>query len=261
MKIYCCQHDIEWENKPANFARVRKLIAKAKPEHGSLVLLPEMFATGFTMNVASAAEGAAGETAGFLSATARELGVHLLAGVIGRAPDGRGRNQAVVFSPDGRGLAHYTKLQPFVPGGEAEHYAAGDRIVTFQWQGVTVAPFICYDLRFPEVFRHAAQASRPQLMTVIASWPEARIEHFVKLVQARAIENQCYVAGVNRIGSDPQFNYTGRTLIADFMGKVVADAGKRECVIKAKLDLAKLAEYRAALPFLNDMRTDFVRRL
>jgi omega-amidase len=125
--------------------------------------------------------------------------------------------------------------------------------VTFAWGECLVAPFICYDLRFPEIFRPVARAGA-QLITVIASWPEARIAQWVKLLQARAIENQCYVAGVNRVGSDPRFRYSGRSMIVDFRGDVIADAGSEANLISAELDLAGLAEYRRELPFLADMR-------
>jgi predicted amidohydrolase len=116
-----------------------------------------------------------------------------------------------------------------------------------------VAPFICYDLRFPEHFRTAARHGA-QLITVIASWPIARIQHWVTLLQARAIENQAYVAGTNRCGTDPKFTYTGRSLIVSPKGEILADAGNAETVISADLSLDDLLAYRKDLPFLADMR-------
>jgi predicted amidohydrolase len=260
VKVFGCQHDIVWENRAPNHAKVKALLASANIPRGSLVLLAEMFACGFSMNIPAIAEGAARETEKFLAATARELGVYLLGGIVGNGANGRGRNEAVVFTPEGREVARYCKTQPFAPGGETAAYEAGTGAILFQWGGCTVSPFICYDLRFPEIQRPAVRAGA-QLMTFIASWPDARLAHWVKLLQARAIENQCWVAGVNRIGSDPQFHYSGRSLIVNHMGEIVADAGDRECVIGAEIDLAAMAAYRKDRPFLADMREDFVRPL
>src|SRR5262245_16586920 len=170
MKIYCCQLDLAWENQKANFAKARSLFTAAKPERGSLVLLPELFATGFTMNAAPLAEKPGGETELFLAALARDLGVFILGGVLGAAAQGRGRNLSVVFSPEGRELARYAKMQTFTIGGETTAYEAGNEPVIFSWAGFAVAPFICYDLRFPEHFRVATKRGA-QLITVISSWP------------------------------------------------------------------------------------------
>jgi predicted amidohydrolase len=253
MTIYCCQLDLAWEDKQANFAKARSLLTAAKPERGSLVLLPELFATGFTMNAAPLAEKPGGETEQFLAGLACELGVFTLGGVLGAGSQGRGRNLSVVFSPEGREITRYAKMQTFTIGGETAAYEAGSEPVIFAWAGFAVAPFICYDLRFPEHFR-AATRRGAQLITVISSWPVARIEHWVALLRARAIENQAYVAGCNRSGKDPKLNYNGRSLIVSPKGDVLADAGDGEKVIRADVDLAALLAYRKELPFLADMR-------
>src|SRR5438874_4285946 len=253
MKIYCCQIDIQWEDKKANFAKVRALLGSEKLEKEALVLLPEMFATGFSMNVGAIAEKERGVTETFLSETARQFGVFLKAGVVAQGEGRHGRNEALLFSPDGELLARYCKLQPFTLGGEAQNYEAGREIVVVPWRGFSLAPFVCYDLRFPEVFR-AAVLRGANLITVIASWPVARIHHWVTLLQARAIENQAYVAGVNRTGVDPSFTYTGRSVIVNPHGDILADAGAAEGVISAEVDLASLQAWRAEFPALQDMR-------
>jgi omega-amidase len=253
MKIYCVQLDTVWENKPASIARAEALLRGAKPNPGSLVLLPEMFATGFSMNVAGIREEPRREAEQFLAATACELGIFLMGGIASGGGSGKGRNEAVVFTPQGKELARYHKMQPFTPGGESDNYEAGREPVLFQWQGFTVSPFICYDLRFPEHFRDATRRGA-QLLTVIANWPVARIQHWVTLLQARAIENQAYVAGVNRAGTDPKLTYTGRSLIISPKGEILADAGEGEGVISAEANVADLEAYRHDLPFLRDMR-------
>lgn len=254
VNVVALQLDISWENKPANFDKVRRLLAQAKPEKDSLAVLPEMFATGFSMNVAAIAEAYGGETEQFLSGVAREFGVFLVGGAAMRGRDGQVRNKALIFSSEGKLMTFYAKIHPFTPGGEADHYTAGEQPVAFRWSDCHVSPFVCYDLRFPEIFREAAAAHRPELFTVIANWPEKRIQHWVRLLQARAIENQAYVVGVNRVGSDPYYNYTGRSLIVDPQGEILADAGEREGFIQVKLDLENLCKYREGLPFLADLR-------
>jgi len=253
VNILALQLDIAWENKAANFDHVRRLLARAAPEKDSLVVLPEMFATGFTMNTAAMAETYGGETEQFLAGAAREFGVCLVAGAAMRGRDGRARNKALAFSPAGELLAFYAKMRPFTLGGEATHYCPGEHPVVFPWRDWTISPFVCYDLRFPEIFRQATAAHQPHLFAVIANWQPRRIHHWVRLLQARAIENQAYVVGVNRAGSDPQFVYNGRSVIVDFHGEIIADAGDGEGLIQARLELASLLEYRRDLPFLADM--------
>ena len=254
MNVLGLQFDIEWENKPANFATVHRMLAAAAPDTNSLVVLPEMFAIGFSMNTALIAETYGGATEQFLANTAKEFGICLLAGVAARGRDGRTRNKALAFSPTGDLLSYYAKMRPFRPGGESTHYTAGEHTTVFHWDGASVSPFICYDLRFPELFRETASQHQPELFVVIASWPDKRIHHWVRLLQARAIENQAYVIGVNRIGNDPSHSYPGRSILVDPHGEILADAGAAEGYVRGRLDLPNLRKYREGLPFLADMR-------
>ena len=253
MKLYCVQLDIIWENKRANFERVDRLLDATPPERGALVLLPEMFATGFSMDVAAVREGRQRETEQYLAKTAKQRGIFLMGGLVTAKTNGKGSNQAVVFSPDGEELARYSKLQPFTLGGESKHYDAGRAVVLFEWNRLQVSPFVCYDLRFPEHFRTAARRGA-QLLTVIANWPVARIHHWTALLQARAIENQAYVAGVNRCGRDPKLTYNGRSLIVSPKGDILADGGHGQSIVGVEIDPAELTVYRQQLPFLADMR-------
>lgn len=253
MKISAVQLDIAWEDKAANFARVRALLAAAPPEPGSLIVLPEMFATGFSMNLAATRQDAAREDEAFLAALAREHRANVLGGVVSPGDGAMGRNDAVAFSPDGTLLARYTKMHPFSLAGEAEGHAAGDGVVTFACGGFTVAPFVCYDLRFPEIFRAAARAGA-NLFTVIALWPAKRQQHWLTLLQARAIENQAYVIGVNRVGSEPQFSYPGRSVVIDPHGVIIADAGEQERVLTATLEAETVHAWRRDFPALRDAR-------
>ncbi len=256
MKLLGLQFDIAWENKFRNFEKVRSLLTSASVEKGSLVVLPEMFATGFSMNTGTIAEPYGGDTEKFLAGLAKDFGAYVIGGAAMSAKDGRSRNKALCFSPDGKLIAWYAKMRPFTPGGEAEHYTPGERTAVFGWGECNVSPFVCYDLRFPELFRQAAATHRPELFAVIASWPDKRIHHWTRLLQARAIENQAYVIGVNRIGTDPHYEYSGQSAIVDPDGNLIVEAGDRETFIQADLNLENLRKYRSGLPFLADMRKD-----
>ena len=174
-----------------------------------------------------------------------------------RADDGRGHNDAVVFSPDGKLLARYTKMHPFSFAGETKHYQAGADVALFDWHDVRVAPLVCYDLRFPEVFRRAVRRGA-ELLVVIANWPQPRDSHWRALLPARAIENQAFLVGVNRAGKDPLVAYSGQSMILDPRGEPLATAGQDEQVLVAEIDKASLVAYRAKFPALADLRPDLL---
>jgi omega-amidase len=255
MEVIGLQWDLVWENKEANYAHARRLLKKAGPERDSLVVLPEMFATGFSMNVAGIAEEEGGPTPVFLSEMAREFRVFVIGGVVLRDPNGRGRNEALVMGPGGEEIGRYCKLHPFRMAGETEHYQEGVKSLVVRWGEFTVSPFICYDLRFPEVFRSGA-ARGAEVIVVIASWPAARVAHWRALLQARAIENQAYVVGINRCGSDPQLAYPGASVAFGPSGTCVGELGAEEGILRVRLDPAELRRYREKLPFLRDLRCD-----
>jgi omega-amidase len=256
MELLGLQLDIAWEDRETNHAKVRDLLEASRPKPGSIVALPELFASGFSMNLEQIADNETRATERFLIELAKHYRVHVIGGLATRRPDCRARNEAVIAGPDGRVLARYAKIHPYTPGKEAQHYAGGEEIVTFEaGNAINVAPFVCYDLRFPEIFRAAMQRGA-NVMVVIASWPSPRVEHWITLLRARAIENQCYVMGVNRCGNDPYLPYPGRSIIADFRGNVIADAGEREGVVRANMDFAALCAYRSELPFLADAKAD-----
>jgi omega-amidase len=235
---------------------VREMLAGVSIQPGALVVLPEMFATGFSMRAAQISEPLGGPTEQFLAKLAVEYSSFVMGGVAIRATDTMGRNEAVVFGPEGEAVARYCKLQPFTFAGEKKNYQAGEGIEIFEWHEFSVAPFVCYDLRFPEIFRQAVR-SGAELFVVIANWPQVRQEHWLALLRARAIENQAYVVGINRVGSDPKVCYGGHSLIVDPRGQTVVEAGEGPQVITADIGLEPLVEYRQQFPALADMRPDF----
>jgi predicted amidohydrolase len=214
-----------------------------------------MSTSGFSMNVAAAADTSAGETEVFLARMARHYHLTILGGLARQLSDGKGANEAVAFGPDGSLLCRYRKIHSFSPAGETGAFRAGHEIVTFPWNGFTVCPLICYDLRFPELFR-AAVARGTDLFCVIANWPDRRHQHWTTLLQARAIENQAFVLGVNRSGADPHFHYAGGTSLTDPHGATLAAAGDGPELLRATPSPGTAAAWRAAFPALRDRRTD-----
>jgi predicted amidohydrolase len=253
MRVSLVQFAIAWEDPAANFARVRALLAADPPAPGGLVVLPEMFATGFTMDAARAVEGPGGEQQEFVAELARTHRCVVLGGVVTRTDSPRPANAAVAFDAAGRRLVCFGKLHGFSPAGEGAIYAAGPDVATFPCGPFAASPLVCYDLRFPEVFRRAVDAGA-DLFVVPANWPARRERHWLALLAARAIENQAYVVGVNRVGSDPNATYSGRSVVIDPMGVTIADAGEQERVVHAELDAGLLHRWRQDFPALRDRR-------
>jgi predicted amidohydrolase len=253
MEVHLCQFDSVWENRAASHDRARSLLAAAKPAEGSLIVLPEMFATGFSTNLAITCQTDAREDESFLRELACEYRSTVMGGVVSPAPSGKGFNQSVTFDPAGRELARYSKIQPFLLGSEGECHDPGDHVCTFPLGQFTVAPLVCYDLRFPEHFRTAVKVGA-DLMVVIASWPVKRHHHWLTLLQARAIENLAFVIGVNRTGADPNFLHNGRSVVVSPHGHIIADAGEGEQVLTTRIDAEAAHQWRRDFPALRDMR-------
>jgi predicted amidohydrolase len=228
------------------------MVNRGEVPAGSLLVLPEMFDVGFSMNTAATDPGDPSASEAFLQTLAVEKKVAVLAGVVARAGNGRLANEAVAFRPDGSELVRYRKCRPYSLAGEHQHYCAGTGHATFEWEGCRIAPFICYDLRFPELFRPAA--AEADMMIVIASWPEPRIEHWVRLLQARAIENLAWVLGVNRTGRDPASNYVGRSCLFDPQGNPIFEADARPQALAAEIDPGETRRWREKFPVLGDMK-------
>jgi predicted amidohydrolase len=255
MEVHLCQLDSVWENRTASHERARRLLDAAKPGKDSLIVLPEMFSTGFSTNLSVTCQTAAREDESFLRALAREYRSTVMGGVVFPAPGGKGFNQSVTFDPAGNEAARYSKIQPFLLGAEGKCHDPGSRVCTFALGQFTVAPFVCYDLRFPEHFRTAVKMGA-DLMVVIASWPVKRYHHWLTLLQARAIENLAFVIGVNRTGADPNFLHNGRSVVVSPHGHIIADAGEAEQVLSARIEAEVAQQWRQDFPALRDMRQD-----
>jgi predicted amidohydrolase len=257
VRVALLQMDLAWEDWQANHARAAKLLKRAADGGADLALLPEMFATGFSMDGAKIAQPPGGPTERWLRGLARGLGLHLIAG-LAEMCDATGassalpRNNALWVSPEGD-VARYTKLHPFSFAGEHEKFAAGENVVTWTIEGVRVTPLVCYDLRFPEPFRLAADGT--DLFAVVANWPERRRAHWQLLLKARAVENLCYVAGVNRVGEDGNGNrHMGDSSVTSPWGETLVSAAEIETVLLVDVDPKEVAQARAKFPVLRDRR-------
>lgn len=257
MKVYAVQMDQVWEDKSANFAKAESLLAKESPVPDSLIVLPELFSTGYSINVEVTTADEPEKSESFLCELAQKYKCWVLAGNAVQKTENKGGNVAVTFNPSGEKVDTFTKLHPVKYYNEDKAYAPGEGIHTFACKEFTVSPLICYDLRFPEVFR-AAAFQGANLFVVIANWPKIRIDHWEWLLRTRAVENQAYTIGVNRIGSDPNLEYSGRTLILDPQGRSLAEAQSGETILSADLDLQILLDWRETFPALKDARPDFL---
>jgi predicted amidohydrolase len=257
VKVAAVQHDIVWERPVENHARLASLIADAASSGARLIALTEMYATGFSMAADRIAEPVDGPSAQFLADEACRNGAWVCASIPTSLDDGLPTNRFLLAGPGGE-LHHYDKIHPFSYGGEHEHYRAGDRTVTVDVDGVRVTPFVCYDLRFADDFW--AEAEHTDLYVVVANWPASRSAHWTTLLRARAIENQAYVLGVNRVGAGGGIDYSGDSCVVDPFGELLAVAEPgAEQVLVADVDPARVAQVRADFPFLRDRRTFPVR--
>ncbi|SNS57158.1 Predicted amidohydrolase [Geodermatophilus pulveris] len=252
MRFGVVQHDIVWEDRAANYARLAPLVARAAGAGAEFVLLSETFSTGFSMTP-GIGEPEGGPSAGFLQAQAAEHGVWVAGSCPEVAPDGQlPYNSFVLAGPDGT-VHRYRKLHPFTHGGEHERFRAGEKPVTVDVGGLRVTPFVCYDLRFADVFWHAALDTDVYLVT--ANWPAARRLHWQTLLQARAIENQAYVVACNRVGTAGDGTpHAGDSRIVSPMGELLATAAGVETVLVADVDPAEVTATRQRLAFLADRR-------
>lgn len=251
MKISLVQFSADWENKSSSMKKIDNLM-KGNSRLGKMVIFPEMTLTGFTMNASSMAESMKGKSLNFFSKFAVEKKVHVFTGIIEKSGNGF-FNTLVHIDANGKLKTKYRKIHPFSFSKEDKFYSKGKKLNITEVDGWKIGLSICYDLRFPELYRLYAK-EKVDLIINIANWPIARIEHWRTLLKARAIENQCYIAGVNRVGKDLKLNYSGFSSVFDPMGKEIVSMKDEEKIITAEIDKDYVKEVRKKLPFLEDMR-------
>lgn len=244
IRIAICQSDIVWEQTGVNLARLEKTVADADAE---IVVLPEMFATGFKLMPARVDEPMDGLIVRTMHRWASDYGKAVVGSVVISEGDCY-YNRMLFVEPSGK-MTIYDKRHPFSPGGEGKFYRRGDRRVVVEYGGFRFLLLVCYDLRFPVWSRCRGDYDA---IVYVASWDSVRRAAWCTLLRARAIENQCYVIGVNRVGDDPEDHYVGDSAVIDYLGRDLVNAGDRECCLVATLDLEELRGFREKFPTWRD---------
>lgn len=251
MKAGLVQFSPIWEAPEKNIEVIEMLIGGCNTKY-DIIIFPELTLTGFTMNSIKYAEDLAGISHTYFMKLASRIKTNIFAGLI-EYDDNKIFNSLVHFDEFGLVHARYRKVHPFSMSNENKYYSAGDELVITDVNRTKIGLSICYDLRFPELYRLYAK-EKIEVMINIANWPVTRIEHWKTLLKARAIENQFYMIGVNRTGEDPQYNYCGATAVFDPLGNEKIMADDRVGIFEVELNLNEVDRVRTDLPFLNDMK-------
>jgi predicted amidohydrolase len=260
LRISLVQGDTRWHDPAGNRDYYAHLIA---PLHGTtdLVLLPETFTSGFSNEAIHQAETMDGPTVAWLRTQARALAAAVCGSVQIRAGNGAASsavyNRLFFVTPDGA-VSTYDKRHLFRYAKEHERYAAGRARLTVEWRGWRICPLVCYDLRFPVFARNRYDVECPggldfDLQIYVANWPSARVHAWKTLLRARAIENLCFVAGLNRVGTDGNgLHYSGDSAVLDFLGQPLSECADAEVVVTTTLPAAELLAHRARFPAMLD---------
>lgn len=259
MKIGLAQMDMVWENKEKNLIIAENFIQDAVKKKIDYLLFPEMSLTGFSMNVNKIGEQSEKQTTlSHFSTFSKQYKIFLGIGYVENGNE-KSKNHFAVLNPLGEIIADYVKIHPFSYGDEGNYYTGGRKIEYCNIQDIITAPFICYDLRFPEIFQIASKTAH--LITVAANWPKERKEHWLTLLKARAIENQCYIAGVNRIGYGNGIQYIGDSIILNPYGEIISSAIEKECIVSAQIDKSIVLKYRADFKLKEDRKEVLYQQL
>lgn len=250
MKVAVTQMDIVWENKEANKHICKNMVSEAARRKAELIIFPEMTLTGFTMNTDYAGEKSleGGETVEYFKELSINYNIDIIFGMVYISDKSYNLS---VFIEKGKLKAFYKKIHPFSYGGETDYYSRGNEIVSVDYKGERLSMFVCYDLRFPEIFQSASKESR--IITVIANWPAARKEHWDTLLKARAIENQSFVIGVNRTGRGDGLEYTASSAVYSPYGERLTESTDNE-LLYVDINISEADRYRAEFPLKNDRR-------
>ncbi|MFN7676636.1 amidohydrolase [Flavobacterium sp.] len=247
MKIALIQTSLIWENPIENRSHLAQKITGFM-EDVDLIVLPEMFSSGFTMNPKAVAETMQGETVSWLQHLAKAKDCAITGSLV-IEENGNYYNRLVFVFPTGE-IKTYDKRHLFSLAGENEFYAAGKDKLILEYKGYKICPLICYDLRFPVFSRNVENYD---VLLYVANWPKPRVNAWDILLKARSVENMCYTIGVNRIGKDHNHHeYIGHTQVIDFLGEYVLEPQEADAVFIVELNKAKLLETRKKLAFLND---------
>lgn len=248
LNVLGIQFDIVWKNKEENLAYLNREFEKLENNNLDLVVLPEMFQTGFCFDKILAENYHSSQTIIWLKNWALQLETTIMASLMVEE-NGMIFNRLVVVSKNDQ-IKHYDKRHLFSMSNEPQHFSAGNEKLIFEVNGWRICPMICYDFRFPVWVRNT---EKYDVLVFVANWPQRRSMHWEKLLEARAIENQCYVVGINRIGDDGNGVYhDGRSAIINPLGEKIIQKINASGQLIAQLNKHDLEEIRLNMPFLND---------
>ena len=269
MKLALAKIDITFEDKSKNKETVIQFIKQATDQNVDMIFFPEMTLTGFSMNTSLVGEDN-NETLEFFKKKSSEFNIYIGFGYVEGTSHSK-NNYSVVSPrvvplgvprvvlqgvpqkvPEGVELVNYSKIHPFSFGSESKFYESGNEIKLFNAFGFTITPFICYDLRFPEIFQIASKTAT--LITVASTWPMKRREHWITLLKARAIENQCYIAGINRAGEENGLIYSGDSMIIDPLGNIISSLYMEEGLVIADICQDDVIEIRENFRLKDDRK-------
>lgn len=253
MRVAAIQHDIVWEDRDATLANLAPKVVEAAAAGAELIVLTEMFATGFSMRSHLTAEAEDGPTVNWMQRQAQAEGVVLAASVPLVGEEGDLATNSLMVVNDQGPLYRYDKRHPFSYAGEHERFAPGTRDVIADLGDVRWGLTVCYDLRFAD--QYWRMGPDVDAFIVVANWPASRREHWCGLLRARAIENQAYVIGVNRVGeagAQGQLSYVGDSCILDPLGRELAVAAYDPTILFAQVEPERVTQVRERFPFIQD---------
>lgn len=256
MKIALAQLDIKWEDKNFNIIKCEKFIKEASYKGCSIIIFPEMTLTGFSMNTSIIGEDIDGFTVTSFKKFAKENKIAVCFGYV-KNNNRKALNEMIIVDKNGLVVSKYDKIHPFSYGEESKYYEGGKSISTCNIDEFNIGSFICYDLRFPEVFQASSKIN--EIIFLIANWPKERIEAFNILLRARAIENQCYIAAVNRVGESDGLNYNGYSQVVDPLGNVLISENKCEKLIICDILKEKVFSVRRNFSLKEDRREEIYK--
>ena len=256
-KIACVQMDIAYGQPDENCRRASNEIRMAADLNPDIIILPELWTTGYDLKrLDLIADQNGAETEAFLCRHAAAFQTSIIGGSIARKTNEGIYNTMIIADKDGRIVKSYDKLHLFRLMQEDHYLKAGSGHGDFTLDGLACAGFICYDIRFPEWLRKHSAAGA-EVLFVTAEWPKERIAHWKAMLVSRAIENQAYIAAVNRCGSDPEHEYGGCSMIISPAGEILAEAGGTEEILTVEIDTDLVRSIREQIPVLTDRRPGF----
>ena len=256
LKVTCIQQDIVFGNPKQNRQNVEKNIEKAMQENPDVIVLPEMWTTGYDLaRLAEIGDENGEKTKAMMSSLAQKYQVNIVAGSVAKSTGNKHTNTLYAFDRQGECISEYSKVHLFKLMDEHHYLVAGDEKGLFTLEGMTCAGLICYDIRFPEWVR-AHTVNGAKAIFVVAEWPLPRLAHWRHLLISRAIENQCYVIACNRSGKDPNNEFAGHSMIIDPWGEVLKEAKKEPEMITSTIDLEKVTQVRKQIPIFDDRRPE-----